>query len=69
MDADSIDYRNWHEWLQLFVQGSPICAPIQEAPVEEEGEEKKELEGEEGEAADEGDEKEVEEKKDELKNS
>lgn len=24
-DADSIDPRNWHEWLQLFVAGEPIC--------------------------------------------
>lgn len=25
-DADSIDFRNWHEWLQLFIEGQPICS-------------------------------------------
>lgn len=52
-DADSIDFRNWHEWLQLFVQGTPICASKEEIVVpevtvedEEKVEEVGEMEGE-----------------------
>ena len=31
-DSDEIDARNWHEWLQLFVEEKPITAA--EAPTE-----------------------------------